>query len=144
MRDLGFDPREWSGYRLEVMRKAWILVAVALAGCNPAQDAVNAVFPAYRGKPVEMVFARWGAPQERLQVADGMIYAWTGSINYQPISPQTSTGTIGGRPFVINTPAPPETLTCRVEAHTDHQGRTVYIGGTGNNGACEAFYDRLR
>lgn len=126
------------------MKKVLILAALVLAGCDPAQDSANAALPAYRGKSVEMIFARWGPPQQRMRLTDGTIYYWTGTVNYHPIAPQTSTGYIGNTPFVINTPAPPQTLACRVEAHADLQGRTIGIAGSGNNGACEAFFNRLR
>lgn len=126
------------------MKKVLILIALVLAGCADAKNDFDSLLPNYRGRPVEAVFARWGQPQQVLSGNLGPVYVWTGSMQYQPIAPQTTTGYIGTTPFVVNAPAPAETLSCRVEAHADRQNRLSGFRWDGNNGACQEWAAKLR
>jgi hypothetical protein len=126
------------------MKKVSVLMALAVAGCQSTSKSFDAVFPSYEGKPIEMVLSRWGPPQERLEFYDGTVFYWSGSATYQPVSPQTTTGYIGRTPFVLNAPAPPMTLSCRVEVHTDRNNLLIGMWWKGNEGACQDWMNRLR
>lgn len=58
------------------MRTLFLLALVLLAGCETAQGDSDKAFSLYRGKDVEQVFQRWGAPGRTISTADGPVYLW--------------------------------------------------------------------
>lgn len=127
------------------VRRLGLVAVVALAGCASTKTTIDDVFPAYEGKPVSFLLAKWGAPQVILRGNLGPVYVWNSSADYTSTTPVTSTGTIGNTPFMITTPIT-ETVTarCRMEAHADQSGRLIGIKWDGARGACTAWADRLR
>jgi hypothetical protein len=131
---------------VEVAVKGLGLVAVlVLTGCVDSQATSDSVFALYRGKPIETVIARWGPPETVMRQSSGTIYVFTSSTQYRSTAPTTTAGMIGNVPVAITTNVPiTDTLSCREQVHTDTAGRIVFIGGTGNNGACDAMLKQLK
>ena len=134
-----------ASHRGEAVAVKRLGLVVVLAGCTNSQATSDNVFALYRGKPIETVIARWGPPETVMRLSAGTIYTFASSMQYTSTIPVISTGTIGNTPVTVTSNVPTvDTLSCREQVHTDTAGRIVFIGGTGNNGGCDAMLKLLK
>lgn len=106
------------------MNKLFVVVLLALAGCGTITDrTADSASRKYQGKPISLVFQRWGVPDRSVPADGGTIYQWRVS---------DSSGT------------------CRIEAHgadsLTGQGPQTYIGGrfVGDDATCAAWAQMLK
>ncbi len=98
-----------------------LLLALLLLSACDAQSTVESALPKYRGKPVALVFNKWGVPDRTIPGDGGTIYQWRTS------------GVDGS---------------CRLEVHAGRNGgggpETVMgIRGVGEDRVCAAWYRML-
>lgn len=101
----------------------WIVVlALLLAGCGGAQSVSDAKVPRYIGKPIGLVFKKWGQPDRTIPAEGGNIYQWKAT---------DSSGI------------------CRLEAHAnnplygDRDKTVIGIHFTGENSTCASWLGML-
>lgn len=98
------------------MRKAlWLPVLVA--ACATAQSESDKYLPAYQGKPVDNLFARWSAPTRSIKADGGTVYVWENT-------------------------APDRD--CKIEAHVSDFGNVMGWRFVGTEPACQNWMRLLR
>ena len=125
-----------------------VLVVTLLSGCNP-WTTIDKNMQTLRGEHISVLFATLGMPTNQGEVAGRKFYIWsTGGSVYMPnVETTTGYGSVGSQPFNYSQTTYGggsfAQLHCNLRVFVDKSDTIITYDGSGNNGACDVFADRL-
>jgi hypothetical protein len=129
---------------MRVLHLTLFFSVLALAACTsvaaPDQDLAK-----LKGRPVQPVIAKLGAPGSEQKTDGGTSYGWTIETRVEAVERMTTTEYSAGRPNEVETTAlVPRMQSCTLRLLVDRSGLITAVEQDGPYQACGAFAAKLK